>query len=106
VLEGPSGILLEQPLKFDFKTSNNQAEYETILVDLNLAYDMEAQKLICGSDSQLVDGQLKGEFEVKESLLQKYYHLIRNLMSIFINVQIDHICQQQNVRADFVVSYN
>jgi len=26
VLERPSSILLEQALKFDFKTSNNQAE--------------------------------------------------------------------------------
>jgi len=46
VLEGPGGILLEQSLKFDFKTSNNQAEYEVILVELTLAYDMEAQQLI------------------------------------------------------------
>ena len=42
VLEGPSGILLEQGLKFGFKTSKNQAKYEVILADLNLAYDMEA----------------------------------------------------------------
>jgi len=62
-------ILLEQSLKFDFKTSNNQAEYEVILVELTLAYDMEAQQLICRSDSQLVVKNIKVKFEVKESLL-------------------------------------
>jgi len=68
VVEGPGDILLEQALKFEFKTSNNQVEYEAIIVGLNLALDMEAKKLIWRSDSQLVVCQFKGEFEVKESL--------------------------------------
>jgi len=37
VLEGPGDILIEQSLRFNFKTSNNQAEYEAIIADLNLA---------------------------------------------------------------------
>jgi len=36
VLEGLGDILLEQALKFGFKTSNNQAEYEVILADSQL----------------------------------------------------------------------
>jgi len=91
VLEGPSDIFLEQSLKFDFKTSNNEVEYEAILVGLTLAYDMEVQQVICRSDSQLVVEKIKGKFDVKESLLQKYYHLVWNLMSKFKNVQIEHI---------------
>jgi len=47
VLEGPSDILIEQALKFDFKTSNNQPEYEAIVVGLDLALGMEAKKLVC-----------------------------------------------------------
>ena len=101
-MDGSSGILLEQAFKLDFKTSNNQVEYEVILVGLNLAYDMEAQQLICRSDSQLVVRQLKGEFEVKESLLQKYYHLVQNLMSKLKNVQIEHIRREHNVKADML----
>jgi len=33
---------LEQSLNFDFKTSNNQTEYEAILTGLTLANEMEA----------------------------------------------------------------
>ena len=69
VLEGSGDILLEQSLNFDFKTSNNRAEYEVILVEFTLKYDMEAQQLICRSDSQLVVKKIKVKFEVKESLL-------------------------------------
>jgi len=28
IIEGPNGLLIEQTLKFAFKASNNQAEYE------------------------------------------------------------------------------
>ncbi|MCI53031.1 gag-pol polyprotein, partial [Trifolium medium] len=30
VLEGPDGVLTEQSLRFAFKASNNQAEYEAL----------------------------------------------------------------------------
>jgi len=76
VLEGPGDVLLEQALKFEFKTSNNQAEYEAIIVGLNLTLDLEVKSFFCKSDSQLVIDQLKGEFKVKESLLQRYYHFV------------------------------
>ncbi|XP_068504640.1 uncharacterized protein [Phaseolus vulgaris] len=74
VLEGPDEIVIEQALKFDFKTSNNQAEYEAILAGLRLAPELEITKLICKSDSRLVIGQLNDEYEVRESFLQRYYH--------------------------------
>ena len=39
---------------------------------------------------------------MKESLLQKYYHLVRNLMSKLKNVQIEHIQQEHNVKFDML----
>jgi len=74
VLEGPGDLLLEQALHFGYKATKNQAEYEALLAVLNLAYDMGAREVVCKSDSQVMVGQVKGEFEVKESLLQRYYH--------------------------------
>ena len=64
VLEGPDEIIIEHALKFEVKTSNNQAEYEAIIVGLHLAIELEVTKLICKSDSRLVVGQLKEEYEV------------------------------------------
>jgi len=64
-LEGPGEIFVEHALKFEFKTSNNQAEYEAIIVGLYLANELEVTKLICKTDSRLVVGQLtkcKGNF--------------------------------------------
>lgn len=40
VLEGPNNIMIEQALIFRFKVSNNQAEYEALIVGLELANDL------------------------------------------------------------------
>jgi len=45
VLEGPGDFLLEQALKVEFKTSNNQVENEAIIIGLNLALDLEVRGL-------------------------------------------------------------
>jgi len=45
VLERPDDVLIGQPMKFEFKTSNNQVEYEAIIADLNLTLDLEVKSL-------------------------------------------------------------
>nr|KYP70898.1 Retrovirus-related Pol polyprotein from transposon opus [Cajanus cajan] len=57
VLVGPGGILLEQSLRFEFRASNNQAEYEALLAGMALAKEMGATSLSARSDSQLITGQ-------------------------------------------------
>jgi len=45
ILEGPAGLTIEQSLRFDFKTTNNQAEYEAIIAGLSLAKEMGAEEV-------------------------------------------------------------
>jgi len=56
VLENPKAVRLEQSLRFAFRASNNQAEYEALIAGLALAEDMGAEHLIFLSDSQLTVG--------------------------------------------------
>jgi len=100
VLEGLGDLLVEQALQFSFKATNNQAEYEAILAGLNLAHDLGAREVVCRSDSQLVIGQIIGEFEVKEPLLQHYYPTVNNSVAKFDKVTIKHIPRQDNERTD------
>ena len=51
VLEGSPDLLLEQALQFEFRATNNQAEYKALLTRLNLAYDMGAREVVCNIDS-------------------------------------------------------
>ena len=40
ILEGPNDVLIEQSLRFAFKASNNQAEYEALIAGILLAKEM------------------------------------------------------------------
>ena len=64
--------MAEYALRFSFKTSNNQAEYEALIVGLRIAKDLKVDKLRAHSDSQLVVGQTRGEFEAKDPVMAKY----------------------------------
>jgi len=61
---------MEQALHFAFKASNNQAEYEALIAGMLLAKEMGAQSLLAKSDSQLVTGQVTGEYLMEEGQAQ------------------------------------
>ena len=49
-------------LRFKFKVSNNEAEYETLIAGLNLTKEMKVESLEIYSDSQLVVCQIIDEY--------------------------------------------
>nr|KYP70107.1 Retrovirus-related Pol polyprotein from transposon 17.6 [Cajanus cajan] len=79
ILQGLSGITLEQSLRFGFRTSNNQAEYEALLAGMRLAAEMGANAIVCWTDSKVVAEQVNDNFQVKDTNLLKYYHLFKGM---------------------------
>ena len=65
ILTSPDGIDIEYALRFGFRTSNNEAEYEAVIDGLNLAYFMEVDQLEVCSDSQLVVKQIEDSYEAR-----------------------------------------
>ena len=51
ILKSPEGVMTEYALRFSFKTSNNQAEYEALIAGLRIAKDLKVDKLKAFSDS-------------------------------------------------------
>ena len=56
---------MEYALRFGFQTSNNEVEYEAVIVGLNLAHYMEANQLEICNDSQLLVKQIEDSYEAK-----------------------------------------
>nr|KYP35830.1 hypothetical protein KK1_043107 [Cajanus cajan] len=83
VLEGPGGILLEKSLRFEFRASNNQAEYEALLAGMVLAKEIGATSLSARSDSQLITGQVARTFQAKDPQLAKYLEKVKLLSENF-----------------------
>jgi len=63
IIVSPEGHTYEHALEFLFKMSNNEVEYETLLVSMDLFHALEAERLKAFSDSQLVVSQEEGEYE-------------------------------------------
>lgn len=95
-LEGPGDISLEQPLRFDFKTFNNEVEYEALIVGLKLAKEVGVKKLRYRSDSKLITGQVNRDFQAKDPQMQRYYHLTMCLFSCFEEYELKHISRENN----------
>ena len=45
ILTSPDGIYIEYAVRFGFRASNNEAEYEAVIAGLNLAHSMEVDQL-------------------------------------------------------------
>ncbi|XP_068475077.1 uncharacterized protein [Phaseolus vulgaris] len=79
-----------------------RAEYDALIDGLLLAKDMGARKVKCKTDSQLIVGHLNGEYQVKDSLLLKYYHRVVDILTKFESVTICHIKREDNSEADML----
>ncbi|KAK4382997.1 hypothetical protein Sango_2819300 [Sesamum angolense] len=74
----------EEVLPYSFtlikKCSNNVAEYEALILGLEIAVDAIQLPLKAYGDSQLVVNQLLGLYEVKKSELLPYHNYAKRLM--------------------------
>jgi len=102
VLEGPNGVLIEQALRFAFKASNNQAEYEALIAGMLLAKEMGAQSLLAKSDSLLVTGHVTGEYQAKDPQMAAYLKCVQVLKGAFVAFELVHVPREQNARADLL----
>ena len=100
ILTSPDGIDVEYALRFRFQASNNEAEYEAVIVGLNLAHSMEADQLEVCSGSQLVVKQIEDSYESKGEKMILYLKMVRELLKKFLRVQVRHVPRTENSRAD------
>ena len=59
-------------VRLDFPTTNNEAEYETLVVGLDLAIAVGATSVVVYGDSQVVMKQVNGDYECKGERMKKY----------------------------------
>jgi len=91
ILEGPNELLIEQALRFSFKASNNQAEYEAPIAGMLLAKEMRAWSLLAKSDSQLVTGQVTREYQANDPQMAAYLGYVQVLKSVFAVFELVHV---------------
>ena len=84
ILTSLDEIDTEYALRFGFRASNNEAEYEAVIAGLNLTHFMEADQLEVSSDAQLVVKQIEDSYEARGEKMILYLKKVRELLKKFV----------------------
>ncbi|XP_015163501.1 uncharacterized protein [Solanum tuberosum] len=90
------------PFSFTLKQccSNNVAEYQALILGLEMAVDMKQLNLQVFGDSQLVINQLLGSYEVKKPELLPYHDYAQKFIGWLGDVTLQHVHRTENKKAD------
>ena len=100
VLISPEKIIIEKFVRLDFSTTNNEAEYEALMMGMAMVQRMGGKSVKIFSDSRLVVSQVKGEFKAKDERMQGYLSQVKCLQSMFEYFDLLHIPRSGNTHAD------
>lgn len=71
ILTAPTGEKYTYALRFDFKCSNNESEYEALIAGLKIAKSMGVDNIDVYGDSMLIANKVRGSYEAKEAHIKK-----------------------------------
>ncbi|XP_010665592.2 uncharacterized protein LOC104882874 [Beta vulgaris subsp. vulgaris] len=100
VLKPPIGEKMEYEIKFEFLGSNNEAEYEALILGLQLCILAGATAIEARSDSQLIVGRVSGEYEAKEDNMRMYLAKAQEFIKKLSHFHISHIPRSENQQVD------
>ncbi|GJX72513.1 reverse transcriptase domain-containing protein [Tanacetum coccineum] len=83
-----------------FDATNNEAEYEALIVGLRIAGQMGVKNLQANVDSRLVANQVNGTYVAKEADMICYLEKVKALASSFKAFTIKQIPRSENKKAD------
>ncbi|CAL2232523.1 unnamed protein product [Prunus armeniaca] len=103
-----AGIVLEEPLgirhcysfQLDFQCTNNRAEYEALIIGLEILVELGIQSVEILGDSMLVLKQIAGEYKCLSPSLAVYLVAARNLLTEFREATWEHIPREENFAAN------
>ncbi|XP_030478035.1 uncharacterized protein LOC115695080 [Cannabis sativa] len=96
----PGGQYLHRVVKFGFKASNNEAEYDALITGLKLAWELHAKHIEICSDSQLVVNHVSGEYEAQGEKMIAYLRKIQDMLAQFKGYTLRQIPREENRTAD------
>ncbi|XP_022883892.1 uncharacterized protein LOC111400737 [Olea europaea var. sylvestris] len=93
-------INIQCALMFEFEATNNEAEYEAVIIAMDLAINLKLENIKIYSDSQSVVGQIEGMFDRKDGKMSLYCLKVHDLQRKFKSCEIVKISRAENCKAD------
>ncbi|XP_074313889.1 uncharacterized protein LOC141649088 [Silene latifolia] len=100
VLRSPKGDMMVQAVRCEFKALNNEAEYEALILGMQMAQGLKVRKLRVYSDSFLVVNHVNNEYVARDSKMIAYLNVATEQKLKFRSFKITQVPRDQNVEAD------
>nr|GEV87692.1 hypothetical protein [Tanacetum cinerariifolium] len=100
ILTNPKGVEFTYALRFRFDATNNETEYEALIVGPRIAEQMGVKNLQANVDSRLVANQVNETYVAKEVEMIRYLEKVRTLTNSFNAFSIRQIPRSENKKAD------
>lgn len=82
------------------KATNNEAEYQALVMGLTLALERDHPRILIQTDSELMAKQITGEYKIKEPRLKIYFTQAHALLEKFQKWEIKAVPRAENRLAD------
>jgi ribonuclease HI len=90
--------------KFCGIQTNNFAEYQGLIIGLELALKNEITDLVVFMDSKLIVEQMSGNYKVKNVGLKPLFEQAKNICENFAGISFKHIPREKNKVADMLAN--
>ncbi|XP_061999142.1 uncharacterized protein LOC133716446 [Rosa rugosa] len=100
VLENPVGDRFSYSFQLEVKCTNNQAEYEALIIGLEVLLELGVGDVQVREDSLLVINQLREKFRCTSFLLAPYLDRALELLDQFDDADLEHIPRERNFAAN------
>ncbi|KAM1100267.1 hypothetical protein ACFX2B_006686 [Malus domestica] len=99
VIINPQGVHHYYLFLLDYQgDTNNQAEYEALIIGLEILIELGATKIEVFGDSKLVINQLNGEYKCRHITMAGYYLAATQLLSYWDSkVSVNHVPRESNL---------
>jgi ribonuclease HI len=94
------GAIFEQSVRLEYYCTNNQAEYEAILLGLQILSSMDVKHVETFGDSLLVVQQVVSVFQCFDGSLNAYPDKCLEIITIFDDFTVQHVSRDKNTLAN------
>ena len=100
VIISPSEVKTTLSFHMAFRCTNNRAEYESLVIGLEILLVLGEKDIRVIGDSQLVLRQLTREYKCNNLLLAPYFTAAIQLLGFFDSEEFEHMPRKSNWEAD------
>ncbi|MFH1515769.1 MAG: ribonuclease HI family protein [bacterium] len=99
-IEDAQGNTIREISMFLGNLTNNQAEYQALILVLKEVASMRPEHVTIRMDSELIVKQIKGEYKIKNEKLIPLASIVKQQLMLLNSWKIEHVRREKNTKAD------